>query len=245
MKYLRIVFAIVLMITIATLFYMWPNRPLEKKDVLVTINGHDVSRNDIQADGFSGSYHQTGAEFLDSVITKEILINEAQKQNIDKEAKFRKELKEYYEQALIKILMERENASIQVKVSDQEVENYLNCYGKTYTFLLLKSSAPPSLSDLKKEGTPHSGRFEDLSESLQLALAGLKPGERTMEFETGNENYAILLEKIEGTTDKNIAVGKEQARKILEEHKRRQKINSWIAGLRKRASITIHKVDKK
>ncbi len=241
MKYLLIILAIVVAITGASLFFIWPSQPKEKKDVLVTINGHDISRSDLRADGAPGSFHESGNDYLESVITRELLINEAQRQNIDKEASFRKELKEFYEQSLIKILMERENASLRVKVSDKEVASYLDCFGKNYSFLLLKSRELPSPEDLKKNGTLHSGRFEDLSESLQLALAGLRPGERAMEYETGNENYAVLLEKIEGTSEKPAAISTDKVRKILEEHKKRQEINNWISNLRKKASITIHK----
>jgi len=240
MKYLLIILAIILAVTGATLVSFWPNQPKVGKDVLVTINGHDISRSDIQTNDEFGSHHESRSDFLDSVITKELLINEAQKLDIDREANFRKELKDYYEQSLIKILMERKYASLHIQVSDHEINNYLNCFGKTYTFLLLKSRELPSIEELKQKGTLNSSRFEDLSENLQLALAGLKPGKRAMEFETGNENYAVLLQKIEGNTVRPTAIKTEQVRKILEEHKRRQQINHWIVDLRKKASITIH-----
>ncbi len=240
MKYLYIILAIILVTTGASLFYIWPNQPQEKKDVLVTINGHDISRQDIQ--GETRSYHESGSDALETIITKQLLINEAQKQAIDKEAKFRKELKDYYEQSLIKILMERENASLNINVSDQEIENYLNGFGKIYTFLLLKSRELPSLEELKKKGSVHSSSFEDLSKNLQLTLVNLKPGERAMEFETGNENYAVLLEKIEGSSQMPKNISANQVRKILEEHKRRQLINEWIVDLRKKASVIIHQV---
>ena len=87
----------------------------------------------------------------------------------------------------------------------------------------------------------HSARFEDLSENIQLVLANLKPGEMAMEFETGNENYAVLLENIEGTMEKPATIDLDKVRNILIEHKKRQLINNWIHGLRKNASITIHK----
>ncbi len=240
MKYLFIILAIIVAVTGASLLSIWPHHPKEKPDILVTINGHDITRSDFQKGDNLGSHHESGDDYLDSLITKELLINEAQKQNIDREANFRKELKDYYEQTLINILMQRENASIQVQVSDQDIKNYLDCFGKTYTFSLLKARDLPTVDDLKKKGTSHTSRFEDLSESLQLALADLKPGDRAMEYETGNENYAVLLEKIEGTPKKSATMSTDKVRKILEEHKRRQLINNWIIGLRKKASITIH-----
>jgi hypothetical protein len=240
MKYLFILLAIVITMTAITGYLIWPDQLKEKKDILVTINGHAISRNDIQEKGGAGSHHEIGNDFLDAVISKQLLIEEAQKLNIDQEPNFRKELQNFYEQSLIKVLLERKNTSLQVHVSDQEVENYLNSLGLTYTFRLLKTIETPSIDILKQKGELISARFEDMSENLQLALAGLKPGEITMMFETGNENYAVLLEKKEGTTKKSSSMDPLRVRKILEEHKRGQEINNWINNLRKSASINIH-----
>jgi hypothetical protein len=241
MKYLFVILTIILAISAATIFLIWPDQPKVKKDILVTINGHDISRSDMQEEGKTGSHHGSSNDLIDSVITKQLLIEEAQKLSIDKEPSFRKELQDYYEQSLIKVLMERENASLKVEVSDQEVDNYLNCFGMTYSFMRLKTLEPPSVESLKKNGMVYSARFEDLSENLQLVIAGLKPGEIAMEFETGNENYAVLLEKIEGTRGKPASIDPVKVRKTLAEHKRRQQINNWINDLRKKASVTIHK----
>ena len=241
MKYLSIILTIILALTAATLLFIWPSQPKEKKDIIVTINGHDISRSDIQEERTTGSYHESSSDFLNSVITRQLLIQEAQKHSIDKELSFRKELKEYYEQSLIKILMERKNASLQTQVKDQEVQTFLHSFGRTYSFMLLKTREPPTADLLKKNGTLHSALFEDLSENLQLILATLKPGEMAMEFETGNENSAILLEKVEGAGDTSASIDPERARTILIEHRKRQQISNWINELRKNASITIQK----
>ena len=241
MKYLVIILTIILAITAASFLFVWPDQPKGKKDVVVTINGHDITRSDIQEEGAKGSHHESSGDFLNSIITRQLLIQEAQKQAIDKEPSFRRELKDYYEQSLIKVLTERKYASTQVQVADREVENFLGSFGKTYTFRLLKTREPLTVDFLKKNGILHSALFEDLSENLQLILANLKPGEMAMEFDTGNENSAILLEKIEGTGNRSSLISPEKARKILKEHKRRQQINNWINDLRKNASITFQK----
>jgi hypothetical protein len=241
MKYLFIILTIIMTITAATILFILPDQSKEKKDILVTINGHDISRDDIQVEGTTRSHYENTADFLNSVITRQLLIEEAQKHSIDKELSFRKELKEYYEQSLIKILMERKNTSLQAQVNDQEVQNFLQSFGRTYTFRLLKTREPPTVDFLSKKGTVHSVRFEDLSENLQLILANLKSGEMAMEFETGNENSAILLEEIEGTGETSASIDPERVRKILIEHKKRQQINNWINELHKNASITIQK----
>jgi hypothetical protein len=241
MKYLFILLSIVLAITAASFFFIRPEQPLPKKDILVTINGHDISRNDIREEARTGSRLDSGNDFLDSVIAKQLLIEEAQKLDIDKEPSFRKELQEYYEQSLIKILLERQNSSIKIEISDVEIDNYLNSFGKTYTFMLLKAKEPPSIDTIKKKGQLHSVPFEDLSENLRLTLSTLKPGEMAMTFETGNENTAVLLERTEGTPQPQGSIDRDKIRKNLSDHKRGQHINSWINELRKKASVTIHK----
>jgi hypothetical protein len=241
MKYLFIILTIILAITAATFFFIWPEHPKGKKDILVTINGYDISRSDLREEGRTGSHHESNSDVLDSIITKQLLIEEAQKLNIDKEPNFRKELQEYYEQSLIKILTERKNASFQIQVTHQEVENFLNNFGKTFTFRLLKIRETPTAEFLRNNGMLYSARFEDLSENIQLVLADLKPGEMAMEYDTGNENNAILLEKIEGTSEKPGSIEPERIRNILDEHKKRQLINNWIHNLRTKATITIHK----
>ena len=241
MKYLFAILTIILAISAATFFFIQPEQLKEKKDVLVTVNGHDISRADVREEGRTGSHHESSSDFLDSVVSRQLLIEEAQKLDIDKEPSFRKELKEYYEQSLINVLLERKNTSIQVQISDQEIDNYLNGFGRTYTFMLLKAAAPPSLETLKTKGQLHSVRFEDLSENIRLVLSTLKPGEMAMEFETGNENLAVLLEKIVGAAERPASIDSDKVRMTLAEHKRRQQINNWISELRKKASVTIHK----
>lgn len=46
-------------------------------------------------------------EFLEEIITKKILIQEAQKENFDKDKTFMKEIERYWEQALLKLLVKK------------------------------------------------------------------------------------------------------------------------------------------
>ena len=47
-------------------------------------------------------------DFINSLITKELLIQESQREGIDREESFRRSIQNYYEQSLIKLLMDEE-----------------------------------------------------------------------------------------------------------------------------------------
>ncbi len=60
-------------------------------------------------------------EFIDSIITREILIQKALKEKIHKEESFRKSIQDHYENLLINILKDRKYRSLKVNVSNREI----------------------------------------------------------------------------------------------------------------------------
>jgi hypothetical protein len=63
-------------------------------------------------------------EFLDQLITKEILIQEAKRRNLDRKEKFIRAIERYWESTLIKDLMEAKGKDIENRtvVSEEEIE---------------------------------------------------------------------------------------------------------------------------
>jgi hypothetical protein len=242
MKYLFTIIGIVLVASLLTLYFVWPEKPQPQANVAVTVNGHDFARNTITAEGAKSGYHSGDYEaLLDSVITRELLIQEAQRQEIDKEVSFRDSLKTFYEQSLIKTLMDRQYNEMVVTVTDTEIDTYLSLVGRMVTFTRLPVSSTPPYAPASTEGPQNEVMFDDLSESLQILLAGLNPGETAIKFDTGSERYAIRLDKVQKVEGMEITPP-ERAHiiEMLEENKRQQQITRWLDDLRKKASITIH-----
>jgi hypothetical protein len=225
-----------------TLYFVWPDKPQPQANVAVTVNGHDFARNTITAEGAKGGYHSDDyAALLDSVITRELLIQEAQRREIDKEASFRDSLKTFYEQSLIKTLMDRQYSDLQVSVTEAEIDTYLSLLGRMITFTRLPVTSSPPYSPSSAEGPQTEVLFDDLAESLQLLLAGLHPGETAIMFDTGSERYAIRLDNVQQTASmETIQPERQHIIEMFEEHKRQQQITRWLDELRKKASITIH-----
>ncbi len=59
--------------------------------------------------------------FIEELITKELLIQEAKKMGLDTEEPFRRSIQNYYEQTLIKNLTQKVMSEIKVSVSEDEI----------------------------------------------------------------------------------------------------------------------------
>jgi len=72
-------------------------------------------------------------EFLDEIITKEVLIQEAKKLKLDRKKEFVKTIERYWEATLIRNLLERkgEQISKRILIPEKEVEAYYNEMKKT------------------------------------------------------------------------------------------------------------------
>lgn len=101
--------------------------------VLAKINAYELTVDDFNAEFrltapnkyISGDQKNTRADLLDEVITKKILLQEAQRENFDKDRAFMKEIERYWEQALIKLLVQKktEEFSRSITVAEREVRD--------------------------------------------------------------------------------------------------------------------------
>jgi len=244
MKYLLIVLAIVLAITSVTVFYLWPEPKIIEKDILVTVNGHSLPRSLLDREkAQSGNSSKDNKALLDNIIIKELLLQEAQRLNIDKEPAFRMSVKNYYEHALIKILIDRKFKNTKIRATDQEVDRYISNYGKIFTYTRLPENN--SKGSIRKP-EQRSVLFDDLSDSLKLMLGNMKVGDVVTDFYTGNEVVSFRLDKIEpGPYQESFRGNRELIRKIISNYKKERALTAWIKDLRDRATITIPNKTKK
>ena len=240
MKYLIIILCILCAATLATLLAVWPEEPARAVDPVVTINDRVISREELRSIRDGDPHHGKEEDFIDEYITRQLLIAEAQRRNIDKEPGFRKALKNYYEHSLIKILMDRVSSSGEAEVSEAEIDAYLNSFGRTFTFHTLETTSAVSTDTISSRGDRHVSAFEDLSGSMQLILAGLERGDMATTFVSGNEKIAVYLEKVEGKTTHGQNLDRELVRRKLRQAKIDKHITAWIEELRQKASITYH-----
>ena len=243
MKYLITIACFLAVLTLVTIFIISPTAPPEKNNVVVKVNNNNITSSMLErSEKNRPSYHENREEFINSVVVEQLLIQQAKKQKIDQEPEFREAIKNYYEQSLIKILLERKNQSLDDTVSEEEIDQFLDYFGKTITFTIAQGSGTLAKPEIKwDDAGTETELFDNLSTIMQSLVVGLESGAERTFFDTGNEWFAIRVDSISGKTSGDSAnVPRETIRSIIATHKREQKLYSWINGLVTDADISIH-----
>jgi len=246
MKYLFAIAVIVGTVLVLSLFFLLPEEKPSVENVALTINGQQIGENQILQQAKRYGYHsEDTAELHESIITRRILINEAQRLQIDKEESFRKALKEWYENSLINILLDRQNEKLEATVSEGDIDNYISLLGKKVTFTRLEE-VPDSASNASSiQGTSNSAIFDDLASSVRILLSTLTVGEFGIKYDTGSDKFAIRLDAVDTSEEISGAdIDRQKIKEMIGDYKREQLMNDWLAQLRSDAQITIHQDGK-
>ena len=244
MKYILTLFAVILAVSAVTAYVLWPEPEMLEEDILVTVNGHNLPRSVLEQKKKQSGYHSKDDKaLLDTIIINELLIQEAQRLAIDKEPSFRHSVQNYYEQSLIKILIDRQFSDTEGEVTKEEIDRYISNHGKIFTFSKLSGSDETDLNTVEQQKT---ALFDDLSDSMKMMLSGMKIGEQEIYFQTGNETFALRLDKVEpGPAEQEpYFENRKWIKKSIKNYKREKALTSWIKELRDRATITIPKKEE-
>ena len=105
---------------------------VEVSKPLFSVNDRIVSEGDFEK-MMPGKPASMGREqFIESVIDKQLLVQEAISMDMDKQDSFRRSVTNFYEQSLIKSLLDRKLNSLVVDVSNAEIEKYEFYMRKTF-----------------------------------------------------------------------------------------------------------------
>jgi hypothetical protein len=130
-----------------------------------------------------------------------------------------------------------------VDIGDKDIDRYLSCSGKIYTF----TETPIDKGEmLTAQGQQHTVLFDNLSESLRVLLSSLQLGESVSKFDTGTEISSIRLDKIEtkGAVEP-VVYDRGLVKELLNNYQRSRDIDLWIHTLHKNASVTVYDEEKK
>jgi hypothetical protein len=214
---------------------------LEVSEPVLVINDRLISRSELDEFSQVGSYHSEGEGFLDAIIARELLIQEAVKLGIHEEEAFRKSIEEFYEQSLVKALVDRKFRLLAPDVTGEMVSKYqamcLKAVG--YTKAVYENEA--SLEEGKSlTSAEYVYNFEDLSDKLKYSLFILEPGESTL---PERSNEGIVVYRLDGISDSETPgeemVSDEQVREFLIEQGKTAMFDAWLRDVRKNARIEI------
>lgn len=110
-------------------------------------------------------------QYLEGLIEKEVLLQEAQHLGIDREKDFMKSIESYWEQALLKILLERKSREISglIHVYDNEIEEYYRDSGEKQPFTKVKNEIRDIIKQ-KKETEAMNAWIEELKKKSSIKV---------------------------------------------------------------------------
>ncbi|MBU0673342.1 MAG: SurA N-terminal domain-containing protein [Proteobacteria bacterium] len=229
----------ILLILIVAGFAIKDSRPVAEP--VIQVNDRAISAVEFRQIYADRPYRIDDSEdFLDSIITREILIQEAHRLKIDHEESFRNSIKKYYEQTLTRILLDRKAASLSIEPTPEQVSRYIRRLNMQVEFNLCQVGDDGEIVEEGQEEESYIKPYRDLATPYQLCLLSLKDGENSEPFILDGERRIVRLER---STPALPQVGEnlneEQARLILAQAMQRQALEEWLIGLRDKAKINV------
>jgi len=149
------------------------------KRVVAQVNKYKMTVDDLKYElkytPYDRSYfletHEGRNRYINSLLEKEILLQEAQKQDIDKEKDFMKSIENYWEQALLRLLLEREAKKISgsIHVYDNEIEEYYRQSGEELPLSDVKRDIAMAIRQ-KKETEAMDAWIESLEKESNIEI---------------------------------------------------------------------------
>lgn len=241
MRYIYYIIIIILALS-GALGYELMSSPVPPRDTAMIVNGQVITMEEFNRLSSNPplSVNAPGNS-INSLITRELLIQEAQREGIDKDEAFRQSIQNFYEQSLIKLLLDRKFKSLNVSVSDNEIDRYMSLLGRKVRMTIFTSmTMKDAENSYYRNSRTREMNFDELSTYMKSRVAQLEVGQKTSPIEEGGEFIVLRLDKLEGSPHIVESPKKrEDIRRMLAAEKREMMISDWVNGLRKKASVKV------
>jgi hypothetical protein len=246
MRYIYYIVIIFLVISTIIGYELIGNRNIPG-DAAIVINDRTITGTEFERLYSQRQPHgQSKPDFINSLITKELLIQESRKLGIDKDESFRRSIQNFYEQSLIKLLIDREISSLKTNEADDEFNKYVNAFNKKFhlTVFDFDTLEQASKGDYGK-GEKRIAMLDDLSPDIREKVIRSEAGKIIGPIKSGDKYLAVRLDKIEADPSRIPSEhDKQHIRSMLSEEKKETIINEWISDLRKKAIVKIYIKEK-
>lgn len=244
--YRRVVLFIILMVSLLIGLKVFVLKPSVDETAL-TINNIAISEEKINRLFNQRSRYIDDKDFIHSVVIRQLLIQEAIKSGVQEEEAFRQSVQDYYEQSLIKIIMDRKYNSLETQIDESLVDRYMSLSGKTIDLTLLSYRQPDdrvkgNFERQEKISLP----FRRLAMGVKSVILTLEPGKMSEPVFSQNDGlYSVFrLDRVSGPEpseghDENM--DRETVRQIITEHEKEVLIDRWLDSLEEKARVRVRK----
>ncbi len=215
-----------------------------EKNIVISINQKHITLEEFSARFASvqtSAHNSDKHDFINSLIVKELMIQDAQKEGIDKDEAFRRSIQDYYEQSLVKQVMDKKIKSLKVDVTDEEVDRFNSFQNSSVKVTVFSASD----ENAAKKGEFRAQevrilRVNDLAGNIAERLEVLKEGGVTSPICSDTGCDVFRLDTV--TPLVTVTVSPEDRKKLrsmLAERKRQKAIDLWISDLKAKSVIKI------
>lgn len=239
MRYIYYILGIVIIITAAVGWNVFNKGSVDLSKPALVVNDRIITHDELESMMKERPHDKSRKAQLDSIILNELLIQEAVKRSIHQEEKFRRAVENFYEQSLVKILLDRQYDKFNPEVTQEEINRYKELSGKKVQ--VLKTTYPTAddaRHDQNGQSETISAPFEYLSDRLKFMMLSMDPGDSSDLHETRHGTVVYTLEKTEpleipAKEDFNVS----RIKSFIKDRKKEVKYNRWTDQLREKAYI--------
>ncbi len=238
MKYIYYIFGIVVLLTCAVwgsaLFRSHP----QPSTADLGVNELVMSAQELQQRWQQRPYHQeTSQSFLEELISQQLLVDQAIKQGVASEPAFKRSVQTFFEQSLVRTLLERKIASLETTVSSDEIAAWQQAWAQSYQLSLIRTgSAAASEQVVSQQLQQH---FSELPDVFKLLLLNLQPGELSEPVSDGDGWLQLRIDRIEAAQPAAITQFSDaDVEQRLRMVKQQQELDRWMVSLKEQAEIS-------
>lgn len=240
MKYLYSIVGIIFLLSCV----MWAisiNGSSEKpgKNALV-VNDRSIPFSELLQLWQQKPYHyRDQEEFLEDLVLRELLIQEAIASGIADEEQFKQLIQDFFEQSLMKTLLDRKQLENKITISAEDLSLFRKARQSHYQLTLVRyATYQQAQQDNNGQQQALNDDFVNLPEAVQSRLLPLRPGVLSPAFADGAEFVRLRIEKIEPLTLIQGAIEPdEELRQQLQYMLQQQQLGEWIQQIRLKAVV--------
>lgn len=240
MKYIYGIIGIILFLSCV----MWGVSSIDSGEApgenALVINERSISFAELQQMWQQKPYHyRDQKEFLDDLVLREILIQEAIVAGIADEEQFKRLIQDFFEQSLVKTLLDRKQLEQHIELSTEILTRFRNARQLRYQLNIFRY--PTYAAAQAKENPQTRVMTEDfvaMPESIQAQILNLQPDELSVPFADGSDYVRLQITAVESAqqlqiTDDSEEELQQQLRYLLQQ----QRLEEWIQQLRQQAVV--------
>ena len=240
MKYIYSILGIILLLTCVMLTVN--SNDLEQppdKNALV-VNDRSISFAELQQRWQEKPYYYRDEKaLLDDLVLREVLVRQAIADGIADEEQFKRLVRDFFEQSLVKTLLDRKQQEVQVNISAADLARFRKARQSGYRLSLIRYET------LQQAESGKGGRLQTMAEdyaffpeSIQLRLLALPVGQLSDPFADGAEFARMRIEKIEPLEQsETMSESDESLHGKLKYMLQQKKVGEWVDATRQRAVV--------